>query len=297
MQLKMKDKLKIMIRFNKPTTAYSDRISPAESDAQITNFRECRAAISCSIVCRTIVFLLLLICITTSFGCYSTNSHGTSPGLILFVPGATGDGSMYKHVVPALRDNSDQRTIQCFDWGAPAFAFFLNYSNESIHADAEKKLAQHIISIRTDHPKDTLDIIAHSAGGGVTLGALAKLPSDIHVNRVILLHPSVSPDYPLATPLNACESINLFYSHRDKTFLEWRTSTFGTYDNIKTKAAGHLGFNLAVLSEMLLHKIKMHAHIEADQKFANDGGHWGPLSRPFLRECVIPLLARIKNKE
>ena len=42
-----------------------------------------------------------------------------------------------------------------------------------------------------------IDLIGHSAGGGVILGALRRLPADVPVDRVVLLSPSVSPGYEL----------------------------------------------------------------------------------------------------
>lgn len=221
----------------------------------------------------------------------SSGSRGTAPGLVILVPGVAGDGSWYRNVAPALRDLGDGRTIESFSWGAPGFAFFLNFNNTSIHESAEKKLAKRIETYRAEHPDEPLDIVSHSAGGGVTLGALAKLPADVRVRRVLLLHPSVSPGYALAKPLAACDSITLFHSALDRTFLEWRTGNFGTYDNIKSKAAGNTGFDLATLDPSLRPRVTMIAFTESDRELGNDGDHFGALSRDYLRERVLPIIA------
>ena len=239
-------------------------------------------------IMRLPLFFLMIFVVS----CSSTNSPGTAPGMILFVPGASGDGSWYKNIVPAIRDSSDQRTIKCIDWGAPKFAFVFNFNTPSIHEAAERKLADEIVCYRKAYPRDPLDIIAHSAGGGVALGALTRLPTGIRVDKVILLHPSVSPTYPLTAPLKACDCVELFCSDQDKTFLSWRTSTFGTYDNVNTKAAGNQGFDLSALSAAVRSKIRTHAYTESDRALENDGDHFGALSLPFLRERVVPLLLR-----
>ncbi len=237
------------------------------------------------------IFLVTLtILLSSTIGC-ANNSRGTAPGLVILVPGVAGDGSWYRNIVPALRDHGDQRTVESFGWGAPGFAFFMNFNNVSIHDSAEKKLAAKIVAYRAKHPTEPLDIIAHSAGGGVTLGALAKLPRDVHIRRIILLHPSVSPTYSLPEPLRVCESITLFHSERDTTFLEWRTTNFGTYDNIKTKAAGNVGFDLTSLNAAEKTRIAMYAHCDADKSLGNNGDHFGALSRTFLRDRVMPLFA------
>ena len=222
-------------------------------------------------------------------GC-SSSSPGKAPGLVIFVPGVAGDGSWYRNFTPALRATGDQRTVKSFGWGAPSFAFFMNFNNVSIHEAAERKLADLVVDYRKSHPQVPIDIVAHSAGGGVTLGALSKLPAGIHVRKVILLHPSISPTYALSKPLEASESIDLFYSDRDKTFLDWRTSTFGTYDNVKTKAAGNAGFDMSALDPSLRSKVRMHAYSDGEKALGNDGDHFGALSEPFLRERVLPLL-------
>lgn len=240
---------------------------------------------------KILQFLLLLgINVLGATGC-SSGSRGKAPGLVILVPGVAGDGSWYRNVAPALRELGDERTVESFSWGAPGFAFFLNFNNTSIHESAEKKLAQRITKYRAEHPNEPLDIVAHSAGGGVTLGALAKLPADIRVRHILLLHPSVSPAYPLAKPLAGCDSITLFHSAGDKTFLDWRTSHFGTYDNIKTKAAGNAGFDLSGLDPSLRRRVTVIPFTETDRSLGNDGEHFGALARAYLVQRVLPIIA------
>jgi pimeloyl-ACP methyl ester carboxylesterase len=141
---------------------------------------------------RKLMLALLTGILASSLGC-SNSSKGSAPGMVILVPGVAGDGSWYRNVVPALRSAGDQRTVESFRWGAPSFAFFLNFNSVSIHEAAERQLADRIVAYREQHPMEKLDIVAHSAGGGVILGALSKLPPGVRVNDVILLHPSVSP--------------------------------------------------------------------------------------------------------
>ncbi len=237
-----------------------------------------------------LIALSVLLCAYV-LGC-SSNSRGSAAGLILFVPGVAGDGASYRNIVPALRDAGDERTVESFGWGAPSFAFFMNFNNVTIHESAEKKLAARIVDFRTSHPDEPLDIIAHSAGGGVTLGALRKLPEGIHVGRVLLMHPSVSPTYPVTEALRCCDSITLVHSDRDTTFLKWRTSHFGTYDNVKTTAAGNAGFDLSKIDASARGKLLMVRFEDSDRSLGNDGGHFGPLASAYLRKRIMPLFAR-----
>src|SRR5439155_8919174 len=139
--------------------------------------------------------------------------------------------------------------------------FFLNFSNESIHRDAEEKLAARIQDWRKENPKSKIDLIGHSAGCGVILGALARLPADVHISHVFLLAPSVSPQYCLNDPLaHVDEKMHVYFSSKDNLFLSWRTGNFGTYDNVKTRAAGNCGFDLAWTATELRQKIQQHGY-------------------------------------
>jgi hypothetical protein len=107
----------------------------------------------------------------------------------------------------------------------------------------------------------------------------------------VLLNPSVSPGYDLSAALaNMSGALQVFYSDRDTVFLAWRTSTFGTYDNVKTKAAGHLGFDLTKLPADLRAKVVQHPRDETWAEQGNDGSHFGTTSQAFVKQSVGPLL-------
>jgi len=207
------------------------------------------------------------------------------------MPGVDGDGPRYASVKDGLRDAGIEQRIETVDWGAPRLLFFLNFSTDSIHRDAEANLATKIKSCREKWPDARIDLVGHSAGCGVILGALSQLPESVHVTRVILLSPSVSPTYSLARALaHVAGTIEVFYSDRDTVFLSWRTGNFGTYDNVKTKAAGNCGFDLSALTAAQRAKVVQHPFDPAWSSLGNDGGHFGPTSRKFVRQELAPLL-------
>lgn len=167
--------------------------------------------------------------------------------------------------------------------------YMLNLQTPSIHHAAEAKLAHVIEEFRKLHPDGQLSILAHSAGCGVALGALKDLPPDVRVNQMVLLAPSVSPEYHLVPSIaHLSAPLQVFYSGRDRLWLDWRTSTFGTYDNIKTKAAGNIGFN--PIPDPLRPRLIQHSYDSAWSTLGNDGDHYGPLAKPFVRQILAPLL-------
>jgi alpha-beta hydrolase superfamily lysophospholipase len=137
---------------------------------------------------------------------------------------------------------------------------------------------------RAEHPTARIDIIAHSAGSGVTLGALPRLQPE-QVDTVILLAASVSPTYDLAPAMARISGpLHAFVSAGDQTFLEWRTGTFGTYDNVKTPAAGNRGFATLPAGAV------QHRYDPSWRSLGNAGDHFGTLARPFARDIIAPLL-------
>jgi pimeloyl-ACP methyl ester carboxylesterase len=161
----------------------------------------------------------------------------------------------------------------------------MNFSDAGIHDGAEQKLAQTIMDWRRDHPTGRIDLIGHSAGAGVVLGALPRV-KDVHVHTVVLLAPSVAPTYDLNPALAHVDGmVYSFHSDRDTGFLEWRTSHFGTYDGVKVPAAGFGGFKGSHP------KLIQHPYDPNWESLGYDGGHFSIRSAAFARQVIAPLLA------
>jgi pimeloyl-ACP methyl ester carboxylesterase len=223
-------------------------------------------------------------------GCANRPPNPRTDDVLFFVPGVAGDGGAYDGLIRGLRAAGVKEHIEVLGWGAPGPLFVLNFQNDAIHRSAEAKLAGAMRQWREAHPSGRIDLLGHSAGCGVVLGALA-LPESPAAGTVVLLNPSVSPTYDLAAPLAKVEGkLHVFHSDRDTVFLSWRTSTFGTYDNVKTKAAGNVGFELGGLPPESCAKVVQHPREEwwADQ--GNDGSHFGTTAEEFAATTVGPLL-------
>jgi len=226
---------------------------------------------------RWIIAIVLLLLT----GCAPKNPSG--PHVLFIVPGASGAWG-YGSLARAMQ--KPQRTVQLVPWGAPPPLFMLNFSGKSMHDAAEKKLAGRIQRWCSEHPGGRIDLIGHSAGCGVVLGAVARLQS-ARVANVVLLVPSVSPRYDLTAALAKMDGqLHVFYSDRDRLFLSWRTSMFGTYDRVRTPAAGKRGFAATQPHARLV----QHAYDPQWRALGNDGGHFGTLRPKFARQVLRPLL-------
>lgn len=234
---------------------------------------------------RTVVLLALL---TTLISGCATKPAG--PDVIFFLPGVAGDGLWYNGLRDGLRDGGVSRQVITVSWGAPGPLFALNFSDKGIHDSAEQKLAKIVTEHRQKFPNGRIDLIGHSAGCGVILGAVGRLQEGSSIGRIVLISPSVSPTYDLNPVLGRCASLDSYHSTKDTTFLEWRTSHFGTYDRIKTKAAGNTGFSTSLTHSELAPRFADQSYEPAFSDLGNDGGHFGGTARRFVQKKIAPLL-------
>lgn len=225
------------------------------------------------IVQRFAVVLAVVVTGCTS-GVMSPTASASGPTrMTLFVCGVFGDGPWYDGVREAVAESG--ASVETVSWGLPKPLFVGNFSGHDVHEKAEAELAEKI-----DAAAGTLDLIGHSAGCGVILGALAKCHRD--VGRVVLIAPSVSPGNDLSSALHRSGAVHVFFSDRDTTFLKWRCSTFGTYDAVKSPAAGYSGFAQSAAN---LHQ---YPYDPAWASLGNDGGHGGGTARDFVSKIVMP---------
>lgn len=241
-------------------------------------------------VITSVNVVITVVILLVQAGCGARPTITAGPDVVLVVPGVSGDSGRYNGLIRSLLASSDC-SIQIFGWGAPAPLFFMNFSTESIHDRAESELAERIGDWHAANPGARIDLIGHSAGCGVILGALPRVEKSSRVHDVILIAPSVSPRYGLVPALERIEGrMYVFVSDRDTLFLKWRTGNFGTYDRIKTPAAGNVGFELSDLPVDRADRVVQFRYDPGWSTLGNDGGHFGALSEAFAAQIIIPLL-------
>ena len=96
----------------------------------------------------------------------------------------------------------------------------------------------------------------------------SALPADVSIDRLVLVAPAISPDYPVASAVlpHVREFVVNYASERDLQ-VGWGTRTFGTIDRKNTASAGAIGF--AVEDERLL----QYHWSAADVPFGHAGNH------------------------
>jgi len=226
-------------------------------------------------------------------GCARNEGEVDPADRVFFVPGVAGDGPWYGPLREGLREGGVAAKIETVKWGMPPPMTMLNFQAGWVHREAERKLAGKIARWRSEHSEGHLSLVAHSAGCGVVLGALSQLPGDVHVDDVLLLSPSVSPQYDLSPPVEHVRGrLHVFHSENDAMFLGWRARTFGTYDNVKTEAAGRRGFSgLERLPAEVGRRVVQHAYQPQWRALGNDGGHFGATAHRFAANVLAKLLS------
>jgi len=214
---------------------------------------------------------LTAICSQFSFG------KPAKKRLLILIEGA-GDFQAVARVLEKSLDLLPPNTeLQRFHWSHGYLRIVADQTDLPHISDNGEKLASSIRLIQKRNPDAEINILAHSAGTSVALAGVSLL-NENSIERVILLAPSVSKDYPIIPAIAAVkDSIHVFYSHEDKF-----------------NAAGRYGFKPVTRNReeelLVATKLKQYAWKPEDVLIGNNGGHYGAYGQPYMDKKVIPLL-------
>jgi pimeloyl-ACP methyl ester carboxylesterase len=230
------------------------------------------------------VWLLLVV------GCATARVAPNRANTVIVVPGVGGDGPPYGGVLHSLEAHGSGDCLQVSDWGSAWPVFFFSISSEAWHRDAEEHLAEEITQWRREHPGSRIVLIAHSAGAGVTMGALARLDRGVVVGPVILLAPDLSPEYDFRPALQHVDVVHVFFSAKDDFFQGLGPEVVGTYDHVHCDGAGRMGFTLAGLNRLEKARVVQHPYEDDWHGLENDGGHYDWLAEKFVAGVIEPII-------
>jgi pimeloyl-ACP methyl ester carboxylesterase len=218
---------------------------------------------------------------------------GTPRGVIFSVDGAGGFHGTSEALREVLAEQGIPLGVEVFEWShgyGAVLADQTDLENICFHGG---RLADQVAVYRQYRPGAEIYLVGHSAGTGVALAALDRLPPG-SVERCVLLAPSVSADYDLRTALRTCRAgIDVFTSRRDVGYLGVGTGIVGTADRRWTAAAGRVGFRPCDGSpedQALYARLRQHAWDPCVAWTGHHGGHYGAYQKPFLQSYVLPLL-------
>jgi pimeloyl-ACP methyl ester carboxylesterase len=164
-------------------------------------------------------------------------------GRLLVLPGVGNTRFHLAGFVERARAQLPGFHVEVRTWGVPFLTLHNLRAHERNVATAEE-IAAEIAEWRDRHPGELFYLVGYSGGGGMAALAVSFLPDDVTVDRLILVAPAISPDYPVEREVlpHVGEYMVNYWSEQDLQ-VGWGTKTFGTIDRVKTESAGATGFS------------------------------------------------------
>ena len=182
--------------------------------------------------------------------------------------------------------------VETFVWSHGYGRYVIDHADHRNHLAMGRLLAERVLAWRRTYPGLKIYLAGHSAGNAVVLAAAERLPPDT-VDRIVLLAPSVCPDYDLRAALaSSRDGIDAFTSDHDRVVLDFAMRVVGTADRRWGPAAGRVGFRPVVCTPAdaaLYTRLSQHSWDPAMRWTGHDGGHYGNNRCGFLSAYVLPL--------
>ncbi len=183
------------------------------------------------------IALLVALACGSATGCrlYSKlgdDLRGSEKGLTVFVGGAGAVGSFTgsTSVPRGLRSGGYRGGISVFAWQSVLGGAVRDQIDKGRNVSEARRLAEDLQAYAREHPDKPVNIIALSAGTGITVWALEMLPTDVRVQNVVFLGSSLLRTYDLRRALPALRGkLWNFYSPTDRV-LRYAVPIVGSVD-------------------------------------------------------------------
>jgi pimeloyl-ACP methyl ester carboxylesterase len=207
-----------------------------------------------------------------------------APGRMIVLPGIHNTLFHLDGFIDMARVSLPNFHIDRRKWGL-TFLGIINLRAEEKNVAFARTLAADITRWRRDNPDALLYLMGYSGGGGVAALVLAELPADVYVDRLILIAPAISSEFPIES--YAAEHVSDFvinFASRKDMQVGLGTKLFGTIDRKYEYAAGYQGFaaNFDRLAQWHWNK--------ADRQIGHRGNHVAYLGRRWQRDFLLPAM-------
>jgi pimeloyl-ACP methyl ester carboxylesterase len=242
---------------------------------------------------------LCFLLVSLALGCAATSSsrlYSFGPAVnqshvqLLEITGVGGATPEERNMLTALRSSGFNGSLQLYDWtgGEPTLVAYRDRKRQTAET---QRTAEMLISMRRADPRARITLTGHSAGAGIAIWALERLPRDVQVDQVVLFAPALSPTYDLRPALDHVRGkMIVFPSDHDALVLGIATTLFGTIDGVHSHAAGLEGFTPPAGAELAYQRVVQHSYDPAWQCLGDDGGHSGAMAPEFVTVVLCPIL-------
>jgi pimeloyl-ACP methyl ester carboxylesterase len=213
-----------------------------------------------------------------------TDATASAHGRVLIMPGVGNTQFHLAGFVERLEQQLPNFEVEVRPWGTP-FRMIENLQAGERNFSTAAEIAADLAAWRRAHPDEKLYVVGYSGGGGMVTLVTSALPDGVAIDRLILVAPAISPDYPLQERVlpHVNEFVANFASALDLQ-VGWGTRAFGTIDRKNTVSAGAVGFELADP------KLLQHLWSADDIPFGHLGNHLSYLNGRWQRAKLLPAL-------
>lgn len=212
-------------------------------------------------------------------------------GTVFVLPGIEGYSHWNRQIVRGLADANVPYALEIYDWTWRWPFFAINMRSEWMHRRQAHLLADKIAKTQLAYPDAPIWLIGHSGGGALSLLTLSLLPQGQSIAGAVLLGAAISSQFDVRSVLPKVQrTIWNFWSSGDRWFLGLLTTCGGTFDGRFTRCVGNTGYGALELAPEHASRFEDKPFLSEYYRLWNFGGHFGYTTRPFVRECVAPLL-------
>lgn len=211
-------------------------------------------------------------------------------GLLVVFPGVEGRPDSVSRAVQGFRDGGVTADIRVHDWVRPG-GWYQRLTDMRRNRTDSRVVAASITEWQADHPEEPVDLVGYSGGGGLAVMTAEALPPSVHLRRIVLCQPALSPSYDLTHALKRTrEGIVAFYCPRDWFVLGVGTTMFGTIDRRFSASAGMYGFKIdqAVPDPASRGKLVQHEWETGMREVGHVGDHASIFGQDWNREYIAP---------
>jgi len=213
-------------------------------------------------------------------------------GLVIVLPGIEGHSSLNEAICRGLSEGGVQYKIELYDWTS-LLGPVANQRAEGRNRGKASDVAASIVHYKTAYPGRPVFLVGQSGGGAMVAWIAEALPRREQVDGIIMLSPSLSPQYILDVALRQSrQGIVNFYSSRDWLLLGIGTTFVGTMDGEHTSSAGRSGFEKPPLlrRSSAYDRLYQISWLPQMAQSGNTGGHMGSGTSSFVATYVAPLI-------
>ncbi len=219
-----------------------------------------------------------------------------SCGLAIVLPGIEAAGPFPQAICQGIRNSPWRGAVEIFYWGIPfPEGYFPNVIWLKRNQYQAAGLAQKIQDYQKAYPGRPVHLFGNSAGAGIALLAVERLPITSPIDSLVFLQGAVSPNHDLTIALDRVKKgILNCCSHRDWMVLALGTFIFGTIDRRHCVAAGCRGFHIPTQPEkrrLYMEKLVQKKWVpEWIDLYDHWGSHGSSTSHKFISQLVMPWL-------